>query len=57
MHFGLLWRDMMKSLGSVENEQYFRLITGEAHPLGHPVYLRLGLGDVESISMFVRMPS
>ena len=30
----------MKSLGSVENEQFFRIITGEAHPLGNLAILR-----------------
>ncbi|WP_309714199.1 GNAT family N-acetyltransferase [Armatimonas sp.] len=30
----------MKSQGSVENAQYFRVITGEAHPLGNLAILR-----------------
>ncbi|MBB6049223.1 GNAT family N-acetyltransferase [Armatimonas rosea] len=40
LHFDLIWRDLMQSQGSVENEQYFRVITGEAHPLGNLVILR-----------------
>jgi GNAT superfamily N-acetyltransferase len=40
MHLDLLWRDMMKSQGSIENEAFFRLITGEEHPLGNLAILR-----------------
>jgi len=40
MHLDLLWRDMMKSQGSVESETFFRLITGEEHPLGNLAILR-----------------
>ena len=39
-HMDLLWRDAMKSQGAVQNEQFFRLITGEAHPLGNVVIMR-----------------
>lgn len=40
LHLDLLWRDLMKSQGSIQNEQFFRLITGEVHPLGNLVFLR-----------------
>jgi len=40
LHMDLLWRDLMRSQGSIENEQFFRLITGEAHPMGNLVILR-----------------
>jgi hypothetical protein len=36
----ILWRDLMKSQGSIENEQFFCPITGEAHPLGTLAILR-----------------
>lgn len=39
-HLDLLWRDLMKSQGSIENAQFFRLISGEAHPLGNLAILR-----------------
>ena len=40
LHLDLLWRNLMKSQGSIESEPFFRLITGEAHPLGNLVILR-----------------
>lgn len=40
LHLDQLWRDLTKSQGSVESAQYFRVITGEAHPLGNLVILR-----------------
>jgi ribosomal protein S18 acetylase RimI-like enzyme len=42
MHLDLVWRDLMKSRGSVETAQFFRLITGEQHPLGNVAILREG---------------
>lgn len=40
LHLDLLWRDLMKAQGAIENEQFFRLITGQAHPLGNLAILR-----------------
>ena len=39
MHLDLLWRDLMKSQGSVEDEHFFRLVTGEQHPFGNVAIL------------------
>lgn len=39
-HVDLLWRDVMRAHGSVEAGAYFRLITGEGHPLGNLAIFR-----------------
>jgi len=39
-HLDLLWRDLMRAQGSVEDELSFRLITGQSHPLGNLAILR-----------------
>ena len=40
LHLDLLWRDLIKAQGATETEHFFRLITGEAHPLGNVAILR-----------------
>jgi len=37
LHLDVLWRDLMKFPGSVEDDHFFRLVTGEQHPLGNVV--------------------
>lgn len=39
-HLDHLWRNLMQSEGSFTNEQCFRLITGELHPLGNLAIFR-----------------
>lgn len=34
-HFELYWRDLVNSAGCFQNDQYYRVITGEHHPLGN----------------------
>lgn len=48
MHFDLALRHMMKSQGSIQSEKFFRLITGEKHPLGNLAVLR-EFGDASVI--------
>jgi GNAT superfamily N-acetyltransferase len=39
-HLDLLWRSLMTHHGAVATERYFRLVTGEPHPLGNLAILR-----------------
>lgn len=39
-HLDLLWRSLMTGEGAVATERYFRLVTGEPHPLGNLAILR-----------------
>jgi ribosomal protein S18 acetylase RimI-like enzyme len=48
MHLDLALRHMMKSQGSIQSEKFFRLITGEKHPLGNLAILR-EFGDASVI--------
>jgi GNAT superfamily N-acetyltransferase len=39
-HLDLLWRSLMTGEGAIATERYFRLVTGEPHPLGNLAILR-----------------
>jgi ribosomal protein S18 acetylase RimI-like enzyme len=61
-HFELFWRDLMTSGDTYRNDDFFRLITGEQHPLGNFAFLAdseslRGLEDAVAPLLDVAAPS
>lgn len=43
-HLDGVWRELTRGQGAAEDEQFFRLVTGEPHPLGNMAILRESTG-------------